>query len=85
MFEQFSSPIPKFNLSRLNIQIEVVIIPQEAELNSAIFRIKCKFCEAEFMSHIKERPVNDLIVHHQDKHKGKFLQYDVLEAEKEEE
>ena len=36
------------------------------------------------MSHIKERPVNDLIVHHQDKHKGKFLQYNDLVAEEEE-
>ena len=50
-----------------------------------MWKTTCKVCHKEFTSDIKERVENDLIVHHQDKHKGIFLEYDDLTAEEEEE
>lgn len=42
--------------------------------------IKCEYCGKVFTSDVKERAENDLIIHHQDVHRGKSLDQGRVEA-----
>lgn len=45
------------------------------------WKIVCEICGKEFISDNEHRPVNDLIVHHQDNHCAKYLHVEGLKAE----
>ena len=45
-----------------------------------MWKTTCKLCGKEFTHDIKERVENDLIVHHQDIHRGKHLDQNYVEA-----
>ena len=45
-----------------------------------LWTIKCAYCGKVFTSDIKERAENDLMIHYQDEHRGKYLAQNFVEA-----
>ena len=45
-----------------------------------LWEIKCEYCSRIFSSDVKQRAENDLIVHHQDEHRGKHLDQNWVDA-----